>query len=451
MPDPQPTAVILTTHPIEYKAVRIHLDNLQEETHPQGTIYERGIFTAERQNWQVGIVQIASGNSSAAIAAERAIAYFQPAVVFFVGTAPGLKGIVPGDIVVATKVYDYESGQAYGTSFRSQPEIGKSSFRLIERAKAEARKTDWQRRIPDSLTTLVSSSHVHIGPIAAGEKIISSPRSEVLRLIQTTFGDTLAIEMEGKGFLLAAHENEQIQALIVRGIVEHIAAQSPNHTLAAQTIAAHHASAFAFEILARLDAQSATSARTLTDLHLVDLYINEEDDNPLLDITLHNSGSQDALPIRARIDILDTGEFHYADENDIEFSRLFLVPTHTYQIELSPSEKGKSKTIKIAHRLIPGETERFQLVIDQTSVPINLAYVWYYLKIAVIYNYNRQELTLHSMPFLLSFPPVDVHIDTIWQANGNLYTQNNRATLKRMASLQGKKSSSIEETIRRFL
>ena len=39
-----PKAIILTTLPIEYEAVRIHLNNLHEETHPRGTIYERGVF-----------------------------------------------------------------------------------------------------------------------------------------------------------------------------------------------------------------------------------------------------------------------------------------------------------------------------------------------------------------------------------------------------------------------
>jgi nucleoside phosphorylase len=103
-------AVILTSRPIEYAAVRIHLTNLHEETHSKGTIYERGTFI----DWEVGIVQIDAGNVAAAIEAERAIAYFDPTVVLFVGIADGLNGVAPGDVVVARKIYGYESGQEPG-------------------------------------------------------------------------------------------------------------------------------------------------------------------------------------------------------------------------------------------------------------------------------------------------------------------------------------------------
>ncbi len=75
-----PKAVILTALPVEYKAVRTHLTDLQEETHPQGTVYEIGRFSSIIRSWEVGIVEIGEGNPAAALEAERAIQYFKPDV-----------------------------------------------------------------------------------------------------------------------------------------------------------------------------------------------------------------------------------------------------------------------------------------------------------------------------------------------------------------------------------
>jgi nucleoside phosphorylase len=238
-------------------AVRTHLADLREEMHPQGTIYERGKFVANATSWEVGIVEVGAGNAGAGVEAERAIAYFNPSVILFVGVAGGIKDVALGDVVAATKVYGYESGKAK-RKFEPRPDVGLSTYSLIQRARAESRKSDWLQRLTSAVPD--SNPRVFVAPIAAGEKVVASSKSNVFQFIQLNYGDAVAVEMEGRGLLQAAHANHQVSALVIRGISDLIDGKSEADAGGSQEMAARNASAFAFEILTKLQIEETAKA-----------------------------------------------------------------------------------------------------------------------------------------------------------------------------------------------
>lgn len=242
-------ALIATALPVEYEAVRAYLSNIEESIHPEGTYYEVGEFRTGAVVWQVGLVEAGKGGVNAALETERALRYFQPHVQLFVGVAGGLKDVHMGDVVAATKVYAYESGKI-DPAFEARPDIGHSTYRMVQHAQAVARQRTWCEG--SGHLSSPYQPQAFVAPMVAGEKVLTSARSRLYAFLKSHFNDALAIEMEAHGFLAAAHANQQVEALVVRGISDLLDNKQVADAVHSQDSASQHASAFAFAVLSSL-------------------------------------------------------------------------------------------------------------------------------------------------------------------------------------------------------
>lgn len=144
---------------------------------------------------------------------------------------------------------------------------------MEQRAKAEARKPDWHALIARSEGTAASTPKTYVGAIGAGEKVLASKRSAVVKFLKEAYGDTLAVEMEGRGFLEATHANH-LDALVIRGISDLLSKKSSSDASGSQEIAAKHAAAFALHLLSRFEPPSirrAASGVSAEELHQRDV------------------------------------------------------------------------------------------------------------------------------------------------------------------------------------
>lgn len=235
---------MLTALPLEFDAVRHHVDNCSPVRHSSGTLYDEGTFAIGKANIPVLLCQTGAGNTNAAIETERAVSFFHPTHVFFVGIAGGLKDVSIGDVVAATKVYNYESGKAED-EFRTRPELGHSSYEMVQHARRVSRDGTWVSRVVGFDRSEVNS---FIGAIAAGEKVVASTDSPAHKLIKSSYGDSLAVEMEGFGTLTAVHASKALESLIVRGISDLVDGKAEADATGSQERAAANAAAFAFEV-----------------------------------------------------------------------------------------------------------------------------------------------------------------------------------------------------------
>ena len=253
MPTPRRRAVVITALQVERIAVIEHLRDVAEETPVRGSIYRRGVFDDRSDPWDVIVAEIGAGNETAAAEAERVLAHYTPDVAVFVGVAGAIKDLSHGDIVASTKVYNYGAGKDRDDHFETRPDTELPGYPLLSRARHEAGEPHWRDRIRRSghQSALAKLPDAAVAPIAAGPKVLASTRTATFKFIRKHYGDAVAVEMEGHGFLLGVRMNHPTLGLVVRGISDRVGDKNPDDDLNWQPIAARHAAAFAFQVIAK--------------------------------------------------------------------------------------------------------------------------------------------------------------------------------------------------------
>jgi nucleoside phosphorylase len=254
---PHKTAVIITALGVETRAVLRHVIDRTNDT-VSGTVFFRGRF----EGWDIAVAEAGAGNPSAAAIATRALERYKPDVALFVGIAGGVKDVAIGDVVFGTKVYGYESGKDTAAGFKTRPDIMRAAHELEQQVRALRQDDDWKKRLDPTIKQ--DGAKVFVDPIAAGEKVAASKRAATARFLKEHYGDALAVEMEGRGFLEAVHISHPVQGGVIRGISDLLSGKAVSDKAGSQQKAADAASAVAYELLARLGRSGGVGTVSVT-------------------------------------------------------------------------------------------------------------------------------------------------------------------------------------------
>lgn len=218
---------------------------------PAGTIVEEAALPGTAYN--ICLVCTGRGNGQAAVVAERVISWAHPAAVLFVGIAGALKPEMGlGDVVAATRVAGYQGGKETAAGFKTQPETWDGAHRLLQVAQYVEANALWVKFLSDGDSHPVPN--VHFKPVASGDVVKDTDASPLAALLDTTYNDAVAIEMEAAGVARAA-QHARADLLVIRGISDRSdGTKASSDGGGWQPRAAQHAAAFALGVIAALPA-----------------------------------------------------------------------------------------------------------------------------------------------------------------------------------------------------
>jgi nucleoside phosphorylase len=244
--------LICTAIDVETAEVIEYLHNVTQVM-LDGAHFSKGyVQTSSGKAWEVYVRQLGKGNAIATGEAQKAFSSVPLArCSIFVGVAGGIKDVNLGDLVVCQQIFNYEQGKYVANMpFLSRPVAERSDRLLVELAKLVRSTSEWKVILRDD--TRGKDFKVYVDTTITGEKVIADLKNPSAKIIKLNFSGALALDMEGAGFLYAAH-GANVRAIVIRGISDQLTNKDLADSQDFQRLAAARAAGFAFALLSRIE------------------------------------------------------------------------------------------------------------------------------------------------------------------------------------------------------
>lgn len=261
-------ALIVTALGLEMDAVRAHVTDPCSVRGRDGTFYECGIFSASGQDWLVVVVETGAGTHQAQSAVQNAhflLGEFEVQILIGIGGSRKEDDAPLGAVVASDHVYMPYGGKDTDRGRMSRPREFPVDRRLVGLARKIRRDKKWPSRIRPPLNGALPSPDTypfkmppvgHVAPIASVEAVVAGRKSALEAMLARDYNDTCVVEMEGYGAVYAA-DSERTPSIVVRGVSDLAEKKEPTTDKTRQPVAACHAAAFGFELLAKWGASYA--------------------------------------------------------------------------------------------------------------------------------------------------------------------------------------------------
>jgi nucleoside phosphorylase len=268
-------ALIVTALGLEMDAVRAHLSEPCSVLGRDGNFYECGIFSALGQDWLVVVVETGAGTHQAQNAVQHAhflLGEFEVQILIGIGGSRKEDDAPLGGVVASDHVYMPYGGKDTDRGRMSRPREFPVDPRLVGLARKIRRDREWPSRVRPPLDGAMPAPDAypfemppvgHVAPIASVEAVVAGRKSALEAMLKRDYNDACVVEMEGYGAIYAA-ASERTPSIVVRGVSDLADKKEPTTDKMRQPVAACHAAAFGFELLARWGSSYSAPVRLLS-------------------------------------------------------------------------------------------------------------------------------------------------------------------------------------------